>query len=63
VNGDQVRDTLLLPSRPGSTGYDAREIDGLVHRVAAELDAAGLIRPLVENAAGQAERGPGGGVK
>jgi hypothetical protein len=63
VNGDQIRDTLFLPSRPGSTGYDAREIDDLVHRVAAELDAGRPIRPLIENATGQAERGPSGGVK
>ena len=32
-------------------GYDARQVDDLLRRVAAELDAEGSARPLIENAA------------
>jgi hypothetical protein len=40
VNGDEVRDTWFCPSqRLEVAGYDARQVDDLVRRVAAELDA------------------------
>lgn len=40
VNGDEVRDTWFCPSqRLEVVGYDARQVDDLVRRVAAELDA------------------------
>jgi hypothetical protein len=51
VNGDLVRDTRLC--RAGAmevVGYDAQQVDDLLRRVAAELDAGGSARPLIENA-------------
>jgi hypothetical protein len=50
VTGDQVRDTLFWPPRSGISGYDAREVDDLVRRVAAELDAGRPAGPVIENA-------------
>jgi hypothetical protein len=51
VNGEQVRDTRFwLPPHSEIAGYDARQVDGLVHRVAAELDAGRSARPLIEKA-------------
>jgi hypothetical protein len=51
VNGGQVRDTLFcVPGRRGVSGYDPRQVNDLCRRVAAELDAGGSARPLVENA-------------
>lgn len=50
VNGDQVRDTwFYLPPGP-VLGYDPRQVDDLLRRVAAELDAEYSARPTVENA-------------
>jgi DivIVA domain-containing protein len=49
VNGDQVRDTRFCPSKAPVEGYDALEVDDLLRRVAAELDAGGSARPLIEN--------------
>lgn len=40
VNGDEGRDTWFCPSqRLEVAGYDARQVNDLVRRVAAELDA------------------------
>jgi hypothetical protein len=61
VNGDVVRDTWFLRSSwwrnitssatPRSlTGYATREVDDLLGRVAAELDAGRPAGPLIENA-------------
>jgi hypothetical protein len=49
VTGDEVRDTLFWPPQQGA-GYDAREVDDLVRRVAAELDAGRPAGPVIENA-------------
>jgi len=50
VNGGQVRDTWFCPpGKWGVTGYDARQVDDLLCRVAAELDAGGSARPLIQN--------------
>ena len=50
MNGDQVRDTwFYLPPGP-VLGYDPRQVDDLLRRVAAELDAGCSARPAVENA-------------
>ena len=51
VNGRQVRDTLFCPA--GATavpGYDAEQVDDLLRCVAAELDAGGSARRLIQNA-------------
>jgi hypothetical protein len=51
VNGEQVRDTRFwLPPHSEIAGYDARQVDGLVRRVAAELDAGRSAGPLIEKA-------------
>jgi hypothetical protein len=53
VNGGQVRDTLFCRAGPGwmeSVGYHARQVNDLCRRIAAELDAGGSARPLIENA-------------
>jgi hypothetical protein len=50
VNGDRVRQTWFWPPRSGQSGYGAQEVDDLVNRVAAELDAGGAAGPLVEKA-------------
>jgi hypothetical protein len=51
VNGDHVRDTLFCwAGRREVTGYDALQVDDLRRRIAAELDAGGSARPLIENA-------------
>ena len=50
VNGNDVRDTwFYLPPGP-VLGYDPRQVDDLLRRVAAELDAGYSARPTVENA-------------
>lgn len=49
VNGSQVRDTVFCPAH--ALGYVAEQVDELCRRVAAELDAGGSARPLIENAA------------
>jgi DivIVA domain-containing protein len=48
VNGDEVRDTRFASTRV--RGYHAPEVDELLHRVAAELDAGRSPRPLIETA-------------
>ena len=51
VNGGQVRDKWFC--RAGATGvagYDARQVNDLCRRVAAELDAGGSAGPLIQNA-------------
>jgi hypothetical protein len=51
VSGDQVRDTLFCRAgRMGVEGYDALQVNDLQCRIAAELDAGGSARPLIENA-------------
>ena len=51
VTGDQVRDTSFWPPLRGGTGYDSREVDDLVRRVAAELDADRPAGPVIEHTA------------
>jgi hypothetical protein len=52
VNGGQIRDTLFCRVVPWPVpGYDPQQVDDLCRRVAAELDAGGSARPLIENAA------------
>ena len=58
VNGDKVRDTWFLRSSiwhvdghgGGFIGYAASEVDDLLRRVGAELDAGRPAGPLIENA-------------
>jgi hypothetical protein len=50
MNGAQVRNTWFWPPRETTFGYDAREVDDLLHRLAAELDAGRPAGPLIENA-------------
>ena len=50
MNGDEVRATRFLITRSGS-GYDVPEVDDLLARVAAELDAGRPAGPLIEAAA------------
>lgn len=51
MNGEQVRNTrILLVPHHGISGYDQRQVDDLVLRVAAELDAGRPAGPLIENA-------------
>jgi DivIVA domain-containing protein len=47
VNSDEVRATRFVRS---ASGYDASQVDGLLGRVAAELDAGRPAGPLIENA-------------
>jgi len=56
VNGDEVRDTWFLRSR---RGYDTSEVDDLLDRVAAELDAGRPAGPLIENATFEKKNGKG----
>jgi hypothetical protein len=67
VTGDEVRDTWLLDagswwaSGEGSrTGYRASEVDDLLRRVAAELDAGRPAGPLIENTAFRSRGGKKG---
>jgi len=51
VNGNEVRDTWFSGSPPRQRrGYDRSEVDELLRRVAAELDAGRPAGPLIENA-------------
>jgi DivIVA domain-containing protein len=50
VNGDEVRATRFLSTR-SAAGYDVPEVDELLARVAAELDAGRPAGPLIETAA------------
>lgn len=59
--GDEVRDTRFLgPAGKFTRGYDAAEVDELLDRIAAELDAGRQVRPLIENAVFRARTGTGG---
>jgi hypothetical protein len=54
VTGDEVRDTWFLPGGGWWGGgsvpeYLASDVDGLLRRVAAELDAERPAGPLIEN--------------
>jgi hypothetical protein len=51
VNGDEIRDTWFLRSGSQYNGYEAAQVDDLLRRVAAELDAGRPAGPLIENAA------------
>jgi hypothetical protein len=50
VNGDELR-FVRLTRFTGITGYDASEVDDLLLRIAAELDAGRPAGPLIANAA------------
>lgn len=51
VNGDEVRDTRFLsPTGRFTRGYGAAEVDELLGRIAAELDAGRQVGSLIENA-------------
>jgi hypothetical protein len=50
VSGGQVRDTWFCAAGKSAPGYDARQVDDLLRRVAAELDAGRSARPLIQNA-------------
>jgi hypothetical protein len=51
VNGAQVRNThILLAPHHEIAGYDTRQVDDLVLRVTAELDAGRPAGPQIENA-------------
>jgi hypothetical protein len=60
VKGEQVRDTWFWPPRTriiyNVEGYDARQVDDLLRRVAAELDVGRPAGPLIENATLQERR-------
>jgi DivIVA domain-containing protein len=56
VNGDEVLNTRFLTRG----GYDASEVDALLRRVAAELDAGRPAGPLIENATLRARPGERG---
>ncbi len=46
MNGDEIRNTTFL----GGGGYDVAQVDDLLRRIAAEIDADRPIEPLIENA-------------
>ena len=51
MNGGVVRNTWFCPAGyRGHVGYDARQVDDLLCRVVAQLDAGGSARPLIQNA-------------
>jgi hypothetical protein len=50
VKGVEVRDTFFISNSSALLGYDSGEVDDLLRRVAAELDAGRSARPLIENA-------------
>ena len=60
MNGDEVRNTTFLTvggfGHYAGYGYDASEVDVLLGRVAAELDAGRPAGPLIENAKFQTRR-------
>ncbi len=47
MTGDEVRDTTFMIAR---NGYDVAQVDGLLRRVAAEIDADRPVEPLIKNA-------------
>ena len=46
MNGDEVRGVRL----ESGSGHDASQVDDLLRRIAAELDAGRRVGPLIENA-------------
>jgi DivIVA domain-containing protein len=46
VNGDEIRDTTFLIA---GGGYDVAQVDDLLRRIAAEIDADRPIEPLIGN--------------
>ena len=48
VTGDEVRDTTFMFGR--RDGYDRAQVDDLLCRLAAEIDAGRPVEPLIENA-------------
>jgi DivIVA domain-containing protein len=46
VNGDEIRNTTFVTGG----GYDVAQVDDLLRRIAAEIDADRPIEPLIENA-------------
>src|SRR5690349_7830029 len=48
VTGDEIRDTTFLIA---GVGYDVAQVDDLLRRVAAEIDADQPVEPLIEDAA------------
>jgi DivIVA domain-containing protein len=58
MNGDDVRDTWFFRGGGirGLWGYDAAEVDGLLRRVAAELDAGRPVCPLIGSASFRVRR-------
>jgi DivIVA domain-containing protein len=57
VNGDEVRNIRFGGSGPYSGDYDASQVNDLLDRIAAELDAGRPAGPLIANATFQARRG------
>jgi DivIVA domain-containing protein len=52
VNGDEIRNIRFQNTRDtGGFGYDASQVNDLLDRIAAELDAGRPARPLIANAA------------
>jgi DivIVA domain-containing protein len=61
VKGDEVRDTRFLgPAGKFSRGYDAAEVDELLGRIAAELDAERQVGFLIKDAVFGARTGAAG---
>ena len=59
MNGDQVRGTWFLrPYKGMPQGYDVPEVEDLLDRIAAELDAGRPAWPLIENTTVAAAMGP-----
>ena len=50
MNGDQVRGTSFHPVGKDNAGYRARDVDELIRRVVAELDAGRSVGQLIKNA-------------
>jgi DivIVA domain-containing protein len=60
VNGDGVRDTTFMPTGNLTRAYDVAEVDELLGRIAAELDAGRQVGSLIENATFQTRVGKQG---
>ena len=58
VTGDEVRDSsFVLPRGKFARGYDAVEVDELLRRIAAEVDAGRPVGPMIEKAQFRARSG------
>jgi len=58
VTGDEVRDTgFIRPKGNFTRGYDAAEVDELLRRIAADLDAGRQVGPMIEKAEFRARMG------